>query len=140
LGRILAIDYGLKRVGLATTDPEQIIATALTTIPAREAVEFIRKYCQKENVTEIVVGLALDLRGNPTDSTPLIDAFVLKLKAKIPKVQIFLHDERYTSKMALDAMIRGGSKKSQRQNKENIDKISATIILQSFLESRKYRS
>lgn len=140
MGRILAIDYGLKRVGLATTDPEQIIATALTTIPAREAVEFIRKYCQKENVTEIVVGLALDLRGNPTDSTPLIDAFVLKLKAKIPKVQIFLHDERYTSKMALDAMIRGGSKKSQRQNKENIDKISATIILQSFLESRKYRS
>ena len=137
MARLLAIDYGLKRVGLAVTDPLQIIASALTTVPANEVVSYISDYIKTESVESIIVGKPTNLDGRPTDSTEAVEKFVKVLKEKFTSVPILLHDERFTSKMALHAMIAGGSKKSDRRKKGNIDKISATIILQSFMDSRR---
>ncbi|MCU0445684.1 MAG: Holliday junction resolvase RuvX [Microscillaceae bacterium] len=135
--RIIAIDYGSKRVGLAVTDPLQIIATALDTIHAKDVIDYLKKYLQNEDVEAFVVGKPSDMLGKPTDATPLVEAFVNLLKKNFPEKPIHLHDERFTSKMALAAMIAGGTKKKDRQNKGNIDKVSAVIILQSYLEQNK---
>jgi putative Holliday junction resolvase len=134
--RIIAIDYGSKRVGLAVTDPLQIIATALDTVHSKDVIEYLKKYTQAEEVEAFVVGKPSNLNGEATNATPLVEAFVKNLKKNFPEKTIHLQDERFTSKMALDAMIAGGSKKKDRQNKGNIDKISAVIILQSFLEQK----
>ena len=138
MGRLLAIDYGLKRVGLAVSDPLQIIATALETVPAQNVFLFLREYCKKEEVEAFIVGKPLDLNLNTTESTNAVLKFVDRLKKTFPNQPVHLHDERFTSKMALDAMIRGGSTKKDRRKKENIDKVSATIILQSFMESQSF--
>ncbi|MCF6359845.1 MAG: Holliday junction resolvase RuvX [Cyclobacteriaceae bacterium] len=138
MSRLLAIDYGLKRVGIAVTDPLQIIATALETVPAKQLINFLISYCKKEEVEAFIVGKPLDLNLQKTDSTDAVYKFVKLLKKTFPKHTVHLHDERFTSKMALDAMIRGGSTKKDRRKKENIDKVSATIILQSFMESQLY--
>jgi putative Holliday junction resolvase len=137
MARILSIDYGSKRVGLAVTDPLQIIATALDTVPSHQVIEYLKKYLQAESVELFVVGEPKRLNNTPAQSAPLVNQFVKQLAKTFPETPIKLHDERFTSKMAFQSMIDSGMKKSERRNKENIDKISAVIILQSYLESIK---
>lgn len=136
MGRIVAIDYGSKRVGIAVTDPLQIIATALDTVHAKDIITYLQEYVQSEEVDCFVVGMPKKLDGTPTNATGLVEAFVKQLTKAFPEKSIHLHDERFTSKMALDAMISGGTSKKYRQNKSNVDKVSAVIILQSFLTSQ----
>ncbi|WP_020528541.1 Holliday junction resolvase RuvX [Flexithrix dorotheae] len=138
MGRILAIDYGGKRVGLAVTDELKIIANALDTIPQQEVIRFLKEYFTKENVEGIVLGMPKNLDNTATDATKMVEKFHLLLQKEFPEKEIHLVDERFTSKMAMNAMVTGGMKKKDRRKKENIDKISATIILQSFLESRTF--
>jgi putative Holliday junction resolvase len=133
--RILAIDYGAKRTGLAVTDPSKIIASALETVPTDNLLAYLKKYTQNEAVEAFVVGMPKNLDGTTTDGTPYVERFVVELKNIFPEIPIHLHDERFTSKMAMQTMIAGGMKKKDRQIKGNIDKISAVIILQSFMES-----
>lgn len=140
MGRILAIDYGTKRVGIAVTDPEQLIANPLTTVHSSDIYTFLNEYLATEEVVSLVVGMPRDLFNNASHSTNAVEQFVKSLRRKYPEIPVHLHDERYTSKMALDAMIRSGSTKSDRRKKENIDKLSATIILQSFMEAKSFRS
>lgn len=135
MGRWLAIDYGAKRTGLAATDPLKIIASALETIPSHTLEDYLNNYFQKEDVEKVVIGMPKNIDGSDTNATPLVQAFVNRFKKIFPNKELVLHDERFTSKMALDAMIVGGTKKKARQNKGNIDKVSATIILQSYMES-----
>jgi len=136
LARILSIDYGQKRVGIAVTDPLQIIANGLTTVHSKDIFSFLKEYLDKEEVETIVVGYPTSLKNNATDATRFVNPFLKKLIKTFPLVNIEIYDERFTSKMALKAMIEGGVKKKARQNKALTDKISATIILQSFLESK----
>lgn len=131
--RILAIDYGAKRTGLAVTDPSKIIASALETVPTDKLLEYLKKYTQTEAVEAFVVGMPKNLDGTATDGTAYVERFVVELKNSFPETPIHLHDERFTSKMAMQTMIAGGMKKKDRQVKGNIDKISAVIILQSFM-------
>ena len=137
MGRILAIDYGLKRVGVAVTDPLRIIATALDTYPNEKILSFLKEYVATEEVDEIVVGYPKNLNNKDTDATQPVRNFVMVLEKEFPTKSVILHDERFTSKMALATMIAGGTSKKDRRNKGTIDKISATIILQSYLESNK---
>ena len=137
MGRILAIDYGSKRVGLAVTDPMQIIATALDTIHSKDVIQFLKDYDATETIESFVLGMPKKLDGTDTNATKLVEQFHHLLKKHFPQKPVYLHDERFTSKMALDAMISGGSKKKDRRQKGNIDKVSAAIILQSFLESKQ---
>ncbi|OEK01960.1 Holliday junction DNA helicase RuvA [Roseivirga sp. 4D4] len=136
MGRIIAIDYGTKRVGLAVTDPLQIIASALDTIHSKDVIAYLKTYDENEGIESFVLGMPKKLDGTPTNATPLVQQFQRLLKKNFPEKPVYLHDERYTSKMALDAMIAGGVKKKDRREKGNIDKVSATIILQSYLESK----
>lgn len=133
--RILAIDYGAKRTGLAVTDPLGIIASPLEFVATHTLEDYLKKYIGKEEVLKVVIGMPMNTDGSPTNATPLVQAFINRFKKVFPLMELVLHDERFTSKMALDAMISGGMKKKERRNKGNIDKISATIILQSYLES-----
>tara|TARA_B100000900_G_scaffold415497_1_gene445602 strand:+ start:2330 stop:2740 length:411 start_codon:yes stop_codon:yes gene_type:complete len=133
--RILAIDYGQKRVGLAVTDSEQIIASGLTTVHAKDVISYLKQYVSKEKVSAFVVGEAKNLDNTPAESARFIEPFVRKLAQTFPETPIHRVDERFTSKMALQSMIDGGLKKKVRQNKALIDEISATIILQSYLDS-----
>lgn len=134
MARILAIDYGTKRVGLAVTDPARIIASPLTTVHPEALIAFLKEYKAREGIELFVVGLPKNLASNDTDLTQTVKNFVIHLKRVFPGKKVVTVDERFTSKMAFDAMLQGGMKKKDRRNKENIDKISATIILQSFLE------
>jgi putative holliday junction resolvase len=136
IGRIIAIDFGIKRTGLAVTDPERIIASPLGVVPTEQLVPFLVDYINREKVDILVVGEPRDLRGRDTNSSNKVREFYRRLQNKFPAIPIHLVDERFTSKIAQDAMIRGGMKKKDRRNKGNIDKISATLILQSFLERR----
>lgn len=136
MGRILAIDYGSKRVGLAVTDPLKIIASALDTIHSKDVLEFLKAYIAREEVEAMVVGMPVNLDGEDTNNTPQVKGFVKGLKKAFPNMPIHLHDERFTSSMAMSAMIASGYSKKDRREKGNIDKISATIILQSFMESK----
>ena len=135
--RILAIDYGKKRIGVATTDSEQIIATALDTISNKEIYSFLQTYIKKEEVEEIVVGHPKHTNNKDADLMQDIYVFVNKIKQLFPKISVELFDERFTSKRAVFAMIEAGYKKKVRQNKANIDKISATILLQDFMHFKK---
>ncbi len=137
MGRIIGIDYGLKRIGLAVTDPLQIIASPLETIPNHRIFSFLTAYCAKEDTESFVVGFPKNLNNQATHATKPVEAFVQKLKKIFPDKNIFLQDERFTSKIALDALIAGGTTKKYRRNKSNIDKVSAALILQSFLDSKK---
>jgi putative holliday junction resolvase len=132
--RILAIDYGTKRVGLAVTDPLKIIASALDTVHSKDIFVFLKTYLETEEVEAFVVGMPVNLDGEDTNNTPHVKGFVKNLKKTFLDIPVHLHDERFTSKMALDAMIAGGSSKKDRREKGNIDKISAAIILQSYME------
>jgi len=137
MGRLLAIDFGLKRTGIAVTDPLRIIATPLETVPTSNLFPFLTTYAQKENVDEFVVGMPKTLLNEDSEIAPMVRKFVEKLKLKFPAKPVHLADERFTSSMAMQAMIQGGMKKKDRQTKGNVDKISATIILQSFIDSVK---
>jgi putative holliday junction resolvase len=136
VGRILAIDYGMKRVGIAVTDPLQMIATGLDTVPSTHIINFLSGYFMKEKVDMVVVGYPKQMNNTPSETVPMIDQFLKIFKKKFPGMNYYLIDERFTSKMALQAMIDGGLKKMKRQDKGMIDKVSATIILQSYLEMR----
>lgn len=134
MARILCIDYGGKRTGIAVTDPLQIIASALTTIPTKELISFLKRYIQSEDVELILIGEPLGLDDRPTHATPLVKKAIQQFKKEFPAIPIVTVDERYTSKMASRAMIDMGMKKKDRQNKGNIDQIAATIMLQEYLE------
>ena len=137
MGRILAIDYGQKRVGIAVTDQMKIIATGLTTVHVKDIFDFLKNYLQKEPVEIIVVGEPKDMMNRPSDSSRFIEPFVKKLRKTFPDVKIDRFDERFTSNMAHDAMLTGGLKKKKRQDKALVDTISATLILQSYMNSLK---
>ena len=137
MSRLLAIDYGAKRTGIAVTDPLQIIATALDTVRTHDLIDFLKKYSQTESIEAFIVGMPRRLDNTDTDNTPRVVSFVKALKKSFPDIPIHTHDERFTSSMALQSMIASGTKKSDRREKGNIDKISATIILQSYMESRR---
>ncbi|WP_428667223.1 Holliday junction resolvase RuvX [Runella sp.] len=137
MGRILAIDYGSKRTGLAVTDPLRIIATALETVRSFELIDFLKRYTTTETVDVFVVGMPKTLENTDTNNTHLVKGFIKQLKKAFPDTPVHEHDERFTSRMALQTMIAMGSKKSERRDKGNIDKVSATIILQSFIESQR---
>lgn len=136
MSRILCIDYGRKRTGLAVTDPLQIIASALITVETKELLIFLKKYFQQEQVELILIGEPYNLDGSPTHATALILQFIQKLKKEFPSIPVQTLDESFTSKMASKAMVDMGMKKKDRREKGNIDKIAATIMLQEFLENR----
>lgn len=134
--RIIAIDYGQKRTGIAVTDELQIIASGLTTVPSEDVIPFLKTYFEQENVIKVLIGEPLQMNGQPSESTPLIEAFVIRFTTAFPDMKVERVDERFTSKMAFQTMIDSGLKKKQRQNKALIDEISATIMLRDYL-SRK---
>jgi putative Holliday junction resolvase len=136
LPRILAIDYGKKRTGIAVTDPMQIIASALTTLETKQVLSFLKTYSQQELVERIIIGFPVNWDGSDTDATPLVRAFIGQIKKHVPGIPVDPVDERYTSSMAKHAMIEMGMKKKDRQQKGNVDQIAATIMLQEYLESR----
>lgn len=135
MARILAIDYGGKRTGIAVTDPLQIIATGLTTIESKELIPFLKKYFLSEEVELIIIGLPKNWDESDTHGTPLVEAAIKKIKKEFPAIPLKTVDERYTSKMAKDAMLEMGMKKKDRRVKGNVDVIAATIILQEYLQS-----
>lgn len=133
MSRILSIDYGIKRTGIAVTDELQIIASGLTTIPSETAIAFLTAYFSKENVSKVLIGEPKQMNGEPSESTPIIEKFVAAFKIAFPEMKIERVDERFTSKMAFQTMIDSGLKKKQRQNKGLVDEIAATILLQDYL-------
>lgn len=137
MGRVLAIDYGKKRTGIAVTDPLRIIATPLETVLTQDLLPFLKAYTQREVVDEFVIGMPKTLKNEDSEIAPLVRKFVVVLKTTFPEKPVHEADERFTSSMAQRAMIEGGMKKKDRQVKGNADKISATLILQSFLNAVK---
>jgi putative Holliday junction resolvase len=135
LPRILAIDYGLKRTGLAVTDPLKIIATGLTTVESKQLIPFLKDYFGKEEVELIIIGEPKNLDDTDTHATPFVEKIIKELQKKFPSIPIQKVDERFTSKMAAKAMIEMGMKKKQRQNKALVDEIAAAIMLQDYLRS-----
>lgn len=136
MARILAIDYGLKRTGIAVTDELQIIASGLTTVATKELIPFLKDYVVKESIELFLVGLPKQMNSEPSESEKLIIPFLNRLKVTFPKIPIERVDERFTSKIAFQTMIDGGLNKKQRKNKALVDQISATLILQSYLYSK----
>ncbi len=138
MSRILAIDYGRKRTGVAVSDAMQIIANGLTTVPTHELLDFITGYVQKEPVERILVGLPKQMNNEASESMKYIDPFVRSLKKRLPEIPVEFVDERFTSVLAHRTMLEAGLKKKDRQNKALVDEISATIILQTYLESKRF--
>ncbi len=135
--RILAIDYGIKRTGIAVTDEMQMIAFGLTTIQSETAIAFLKDYFSKEKVERVIVGEPKQMDGTPSQSAEIINAFVTKFQEAFPEMSVERVDERFTSKMAFQTMIDSGLNKKQRQNKALVDEIAATIILQDYLRYKK---
>ena len=133
--RIIAIDYGLKRTGLAVTDPLKIIATGLTTVESKQLLSFLKNYFNKEEVELIIIGEPKNLDDSDTHATPLVEKMIKELQKNFPSIPIQKVDERFTSKMASRAMIEMGLKKKHRQNKALVDEIAATIMLQEYLRT-----
>ena len=131
--RILAIDYGIKRTGIAVTDELQIIASGLTTVPSETAISFLANYFAKENVSKVLIGEPKQMNGQPSESAPIIEKFVSDFNKNFPEMNVERVDERFTSKIAFQTMIDSGLKKKQRQNKALLDEIAATIMLQDYL-------
>lgn len=131
--RILAIDYGIKRTGIAVTDELQIIASGLTTIPSDTAITFLKDYFSREDVARVLIGEPKQMNGQPSESTPIIEKFVADFTKAFPEMKVERVDERFTSKMAFQSMIDSGLSKKQRQNKGLVDEIAATILLQDYL-------
>ena len=136
MGRLMAIDYGRKRCGVAVTDTLRIVATALATVPSGELIKFVKEYMGREQVDEIIVGLPKTLSGEASESMRYITPAINRLKKEIPGVPVIFHDERFTSTLAHRAMIDSGVKKMDRRNKDAIDRMAAVIILNGYLESR----
>lgn len=139
MGRIISIDYGRKRTGLAASDTLQMIANGLTTLPSGEVVNFLSEYVKKEPVDVFVVGLPKQVNNEPSENMKYVEAFVTHLKRVIPEIPVEYYDERFTSVLAHKAMLEGGLKKKKRQDKALVDEISAVIILQEYLESKKFK-
>ena len=144
MSRALAIDYGRKRCGLAVTDPMRIIGSPLITVPTAELEVFLKDYIPRQDVTDVIIGYPVTVNNLPSESVKYIDPFIARFRKIFPTVALHLTDERFTSKMALDAMIDGGVKKSDRRDKALTDRISASLILQSWLslqenEKKKYK-
>lgn len=131
--RILAIDYGKKRTGIAVSDPLKIIANGLTTVDTKELIPFLKKYFAAEEVETVVIGLPKSLKNEATDATPLVEKFIKLFSTEFPHMQLIPLDERFTSKMAFQTMIDAGLGKKARQNKALVDEISATILLQGYM-------
>jgi putative Holliday junction resolvase len=135
MARILCIDYGLKRTGIAVTDPLQIISTGLTTVDTHTLIPFLKKFFLQESVELIIIGEPKNLDNSDTHATPLVNAAIIKLQKEFPQIPIKTVDERYTSKMAKQAMLEMGMKKKDRRNKRTVDEIAATIMLQEYMQS-----
>lgn len=139
MARILAIDYGTKRTGLAVTDPLQIIASALDTVATHELLDYLKTYISTEDVELVLMGEPKHLDGNPTKLVPEIKALARKLEKLFPSIKVILRDERYTSEMAKDVIRNSGARQKKRRDKSLVDKVAAAIILQEYLEETKYR-
>lgn len=135
--RILSIDYGLKRTGIAVTDEMQIIASGLTTIASDTLVVFLKDYFSKEKVEKVIIGEPKQMDGTPSESAPIIEKFIKVFQKEFPEMKLDRVDERFTSKMAFQTMIDSGLKKNQRKNKALIDEIAATIMLQDYLQYKR---
>jgi putative Holliday junction resolvase len=135
--RILAIDYGTKRIGLAVTDPLQIIATGLDTVPTNDIFEYLKKYLFAESVSKFVVGFPMHLDGSPAQLAPTIEKFVEKLNKLYPEIEVAYEDERFTSEDAKRIILQSGAKKKKRRDKGLVDKIAAVLILQSYMERNR---
>lgn len=138
MGRILAIDYGVRRTGIAVTDSLQIIANGLTTVDTKQLLDFLKEYTRREEVELFVVGLPKQTNGLDSDNLPRVRSFVGQLQKALPGIPVEWWDERYTSVMAHQAMLESGIGKKARQNKALVDEISACIILQGYMESRRF--
>ena len=138
MARLLAIDYGKKRTGLAVSDEMQIIAGGLTTVPTVELIDFLLDYVKREPVERIIVGLPKQMNNEPSENMGRITPFVNRLRKLLPDIPVEFHDERFTSVLAQRTIIEAGIKKMARRNKELVDEVSATIILQSYMESKRY--
>ncbi|MEM6318835.1 MAG: Holliday junction resolvase RuvX [Bacteroidota bacterium] len=136
MARIIGIDYGTKKVGLATTDPLQIICSPLTTVPTREIFDFLEKYCQSEEVETFVVGDSMNTDGTPSQIAHLVVGFVRNLKKKFPNIAVEMQDERFTSIDARQIILQSGLKKKKRRDKSLVDKVSASLILQRFMDEK----
>ncbi|MEY3645588.1 MAG: putative pre6S rRNA nuclease [Bacteroidota bacterium] len=136
MGRILAIDFGLKRTGLAVTDSLQIIANGLDTVPTHTLLDYLKTYFAQEVVDKVIIGMPKNLDNTDTDSTHGVRVLIKHFRKKFPEVPIIEHDERFTSQLAMQAMIAGGMSKKDRRVKGTVDRVSATIILQSYMESQ----
>lgn len=137
MGRLISIDFGRKRCGIAVTDPLKIIANGLTTVATASLIDFVKDYLSKESVEAIIVGLPKNLNGAPSDSMRYLEPVINRLKKEIAPVEVIFFDERFTSVLAHRAMIDGGMKKMDRRNKAIVDEISATILLNDYLNSNK---
>ena len=135
MGRILGIDYGRKRTGVAVTDPLKIVAGNLATVPTHTLMQFIKDYIAREQVERIIIGQPTQLNGEPSESMRYISPFVNRLRKELPEMPVVMYDERFTSTIAHQAMIDGGMKKSDRRDKSRVDSIAATIILNDYLQS-----
>jgi putative Holliday junction resolvase len=140
MGRIMAIDYGQKRAGLAVTDERQVIASGLATVHVGKLMDYLRDYFSREPVERLVIGEPFDMQYRPSDASRYIDPFIRQVRKQFPDIPVERMDERFTSKMAMQAMLDAGVKRKDRQRKELVDTISATILLQSFLESRQFKN
>lgn len=138
--RILSVDYGRKRTGLAVTDPLQIIAGGLATVSTSELFDYLKTYIANEQVERIIIGEPRQPNGEPSENLPRVQQFVNRWRKAVPEVPIELYDERFTSVLAHQAMLQGGLRKKARQDKALVDEISATILLQDYMESRKFRT
>ena len=136
MGRIIGIDYGRKRIGIAVTDPLQMFASPLTTIAPAEFDSFMKDYLKNERVESFIIGYPRQMNNLPSESVKYIDPFIRKLKKNYPEIPVHCTDERFTSRMAFRSMIEGGVKKEERKDKSMVDRISASIILQSYLDTR----
>ena len=139
MARILGIDYGTIRIGLAVTDPLQLIANGLTTVANAEVISFLKEYTDKESVEAIAIGLPKRLNNTSSELTVEVEKFIKKLRQTFPQITVHAIDERFTSKMAAAAILQSGIKKEKRKDKALVDEVSATIILQSFLEQKENR-
>lgn len=138
--RIMAFDYGTKRIGIAVTDPLQLIAGALDTVHPEDIWDYLERYLATESVSEFVVGMPLQMDGSPSQSAQHVRGFSRKLKKKYPAIPVHFMDERFTSKMATASILASGARRKQRQDKALVDTVSAVLILQSYMEKREFES
>ncbi|HUW07795.1 MAG TPA: Holliday junction resolvase RuvX [Williamwhitmania sp.] len=139
MGRIVGIDYGRKRVGVAITDTLQIVAQGITTVHSSEIIDYLKDYFSKEDVELVVVGYPRQMNNTPSEGARFVQEFLNRMKKVFPDMPVSLVDERFTSKIATRAILDSGAKKKERMNKELVDMVSASLILQSYLEARSYR-